>query len=163
MRLPDCLKQGFKQRSIDELAILLTHSDQRVRQSAQFALVKKGDSVLPLFKQIISAAKPDEIAPLHALWGVGQFARAGNESAQAELIECLDHEIMEIRANAARLCGDLGLVQSKAKLIGLLKDPSPRVSSLQPLLLEELLQKGMMKRLQLYSIWPREIAKLTWM
>lgn len=123
-------EQGFEQRSIDELTSLLTHSDQRVRQSAQFALVKKGDSVLPLFKQIISTAKPDEIAPLHALWGVGQFARADNEPAQAELIECLDHEIMEIRANAARLCGDLGFVKSKAKLNDLLKDSSPRVSSL---------------------------------
>jgi quinoprotein glucose dehydrogenase len=123
-------EQGFEQRSIDELTKLLTHSDQRVRQSAQFALVKKGDSVFPILKAIITHAKPDEIAPLHALWGVGQFARTDNEPAQAELIECLDHEIVEIRANAARLCGDLGLVKSKAKLIGLLKDSSPRVSSL---------------------------------
>jgi quinoprotein glucose dehydrogenase len=53
-------EQGFKQRSIDELRNLLTHSDQRVRQSAQFALVEKGDLVLPHFKKIISAAKPDE-------------------------------------------------------------------------------------------------------
>ena len=135
-------EQGFKQRSMDELTNLLTHSDQRVRQSAQFALVKKGDSVLPLFKQIISAAKPDEIAPLHALWGVGQFARAGNETAQAELIECLDHQIMEVRANAARLCGDLGLVQSKAKLIGLLKDPSPRVSSLAAIAVGRVASEG---------------------
>jgi quinoprotein glucose dehydrogenase len=135
-------EQGFKQRSMDELAILLTHSDQRVRQSAQFALVKKGDLVLPLFKQIISAAKPDEIAPLHALWGVGQLARTDNEPAQAELIECLDHKLMEIRANAARLCGDLGLVQSKAKLIVLLKDSSPRVSSLAAIALGRVASEG---------------------
>ena len=135
-------EQGFEQRSIDELATLLAHSDQRVRQSSQFALVKKGDSVLPFFKQIIAQAKQDEIASLHALWGVGQFARAGNKSAQAELIEYLNHKLVEIRANAARLCGDLGLEQSKSKLIGLLKDPSPRVSSLGAVALGRVGDKG---------------------
>ena len=135
-------EQGFKQRSIDELINLLAHSDQRVRQSAQFALVKKGKSVLPVFKEIIAQAKPDEKAPLHAVWGVGQFARAGYESAKAELIECLNHKLIEIRANAARLCGDLGLVQSKAKLIGQLKDSSPRVSSLAAIALGRVASAG---------------------
>ena len=135
-------EQGFKQRSIDELINLLAHSDQRVRQSAQFALVKKGKSVLPVFKEIIAQAKPDEKAPLHAVWGVGQFARAGYESAKAELIECLNHKLIEIRANAARLCGDLGLVQSKAKLVGQLKDSSPRVSSLAAIALGRVASAG---------------------
>ena len=135
-------EQGFKQRSIDELINLLAHSDQRVRQSAQFALVKKGKSVLPVFKEIIAQAKPDEKAPLHAVWGVGQFARAGYESAKAELIECLNHKLIEIRANSARLCGDLGLVQSKAKLIGQLKDSSPRVSSLAAIALGRVASAG---------------------
>jgi quinoprotein glucose dehydrogenase len=135
-------EQGFKQRSIDELINLLAHSDQRVRQSAQFALVKKGKSVLPVFKEIIAQAKPDEKAPLHAVWGVGQFARAGYESAKAELIECLNHKLIEIRANAARLCGDLGLVQSKAKLVVQLKDSSPRVSSLAAIALGRVASAG---------------------
>jgi quinoprotein glucose dehydrogenase len=135
-------EQGFKQRSIDELINLLAHSDQRVRQSAQFALVKKGKSVLPVFKKIIAQAKPDEKAPLHAVWGVGQFARAGYESAKAELIECLNHKLIEIRANAARLCGDLGLVQSKAKLVVQLKDSSPRVSSLAAIALGRVASAG---------------------
>jgi len=135
-------KQGFKHRTMDELTNLLAHSDQRVRQSAQFALIKKGESVLPVLKAIIAQAKPDEIAPLHALWGVGQFARADNKSAQAVLIECLNHKLAEIRANAARLSGDLGLVQSKAKLIGLLEDSSPRVSSLAAIALGRVASEG---------------------
>ena len=128
--LAKLFEQGFEQRSVDELLKLLTHSDQRVRQSAQFALVRKGESVLPLFKEIITQAKPQDIAPLHSVWGVGQLARAGNESAKTQLVDSLNHELVEIRANAARLCGDLGLEQSKAKLIDLLKDSSLRVSSL---------------------------------
>jgi hypothetical protein len=35
-------KEGLSHRSLDELSALLSHSDQRVRQEAQFAIVGKG-------------------------------------------------------------------------------------------------------------------------
>ena len=125
------VKEGFSHRTLSELSSLLRHSDQRVRQEAQFAVVQKGaDGAVSLFADILSNAKVGELAPLHAVWGLGQLARSGNENAKEYLVESLVHPITELRANAARTCGDIKINEARASLIAGLKDPSPRVVSL---------------------------------
>ena len=47
------MAEGFNHRSLPELASLLSHSDQRVRQSSQFAMVKRGNDSIDQFKKII--------------------------------------------------------------------------------------------------------------
>jgi hypothetical protein len=59
----------------------------------------------PLFKQIISKAQAGELAPLHAVWGLGQISRTGHPEARKHLVQTLSHQVAELRANAARTCG----------------------------------------------------------
>ena len=125
------VKEGFAQRSLSELNSLLNHTDQRVRQEAQFAIVKKGpDQALALFSQVLLNAKEGELAPLHAVWGLGQLARMGNVDAKKQLVQTLSHSILELRANAARTCGDSKISEARDALLAGLKDISPRVASL---------------------------------
>ena len=130
-KVAQLVKEGFSHRTLSELSSLLGHSDQRVRQEAQFAIVQKGSDVaVSLFAGILSNAKVGEIAPLHAVWGLGQLARSGNENAKENIVKCLTHPFIELRANAARTCGDIMINQARASLLDGLEDASPRVVSL---------------------------------
>ncbi len=122
---------GFDHRSLPELEGLLEHSDQRVRQAAQFAMVNKGvDAILP-FKSILVHKKYSIYAKLHSIWGLGQLARKGHSEMVSPIIEDLfQNKEDEIRANAAKVAGDSGLVQLVDALVNLLNDSSPRVVSL---------------------------------
>ena len=66
----DVLKAGMKNRNTDELQQLLAHADMRVRMAAQFELVKRNEK--QIFINTLQAAD-DELAMLHAIWGVGQL------------------------------------------------------------------------------------------
>lgn len=91
------IAEGMSERSLDELAELLGHADQRVRLKAQFELVKKADGMRHGNRSILNPAKPAEvkylfsgiatlekvahaadhplIARVHAIWALGQLAR----------------------------------------------------------------------------------------
>ena len=64
------------------------------------------------------------------MWALGQLYRNGVEAAASHLVSSLVSENAEIRANAARTCGDISLTSSKEPLIALLNDSSKRVVSL---------------------------------
>ena len=99
-----------------------------MRQAAQFAMVAKGADALDSMAGILKA-DADRHA-LHALWGLGQLYRNGCKDAVPFILESLTAENAEIRANAARMCGDISLVSAKDSLLSLLEDKSPRVVSL---------------------------------
>src|SRR5262249_45784658 len=68
------LAEGMAQRTAAELAKLLRHLDQRIRQEAQFALAARGaDSIATL--TVILTDKAHPLARLHAIWGLGQIGR----------------------------------------------------------------------------------------
>jgi quinoprotein glucose dehydrogenase len=134
-------KKGFNQRSLPELELLLAHDDQRVRQAAQFAMVAKGADAIDSMAGILKA-DADRHAPLHALWGLGQLYRNGCKDAVPFILESLTAENAEIRANAARMCGDISLVSAKDSLLSLLQDKSPRVVSLATIALGRVAPKG---------------------
>ncbi|SMO62837.1 HEAT repeat domain-containing protein [Fodinibius sediminis] len=106
-----------------QLSDLLFHQDMRVRQKAQFELVKRSSK-----KELLSAIQQKEyqLARLHGIWGVGQLARKDIEEADP-LIPYLSDKDPEIRAQAAKTLGDVRYKPAADALIPLLKDESLRV------------------------------------
>ncbi|MDG0965147.1 MAG: HEAT repeat domain-containing protein [Opitutales bacterium] len=128
------MSDGFGHRSLPELSNLLDHADQRIRQSAQFATVEKGESAVVEFSDILADTESSLQAKLHSVWGLGQLARNGfSESVTPLILKMLESKEIEIRANAARVAGDSNLLNLVNSLIGMLNDPSPRVVSLAAL------------------------------
>ena len=75
------LEEGFGARSPLELLAQLGHPDQRVRQGAQFELVRRGRKAELL--AVARGATVDPFARLHALWGYGQLLRRGSAEVAA--------------------------------------------------------------------------------
>lgn len=116
------LAAGLDKQGDDVLLGLLAHGDRRLRQEAQFELAARGAD----FSRALAADRP-RMARIHAVWGCGQ------RRLSVPLIPLLNDADAEIRAQAARVLGDLR--QGGAALIPLLKDESPRVRSLAALAL----------------------------
>jgi quinoprotein glucose dehydrogenase len=114
------LKDGVKSRPLPELRELLGHEDMRIRQLAQFEIVRRADAT-PLLATAIDTAAP-QLARVHALWGLAQLKPKGSVSK----IPFRDPDA-EIRAQTARLAGELGDTAATTALLTLLSDPSPRV------------------------------------
>jgi quinoprotein glucose dehydrogenase len=118
----DLLRADFAQRPSGDVAALLRHADMRVRQKAQFDLVRRGDVAA-----LLGAARDraDLHARVHGLWGIAQLARRQPAQA-AELVAFLTDADGEIRAQAARLIGDVRYAAAADRVIPLLKDAEPR-------------------------------------
>lgn len=143
-RVAAMFKEGFADRGIAELRGLLSHPDRRVRQAAQFALVDRGEEGLAALREVASG-EGAAIPRLHALWGIGQAARRSGEKTAAggSLLPLLRDAVAELRANAARVLGDLRLPDAKpALLAALAEDPSPRVRSLAAIALGRTAKAG---------------------
>jgi putative membrane-bound dehydrogenase-like protein len=115
----------FDARSAADLATLLRHVDMRIRQKAQFELVRRGDL------QTLAAAAKDpanQLARIHAVWGIAQLARTGKDGAPhaALLTPLLADSDAEIRAQAAKMIGDLRYAPAASNLVPLLSDSAPR-------------------------------------
>ncbi len=150
------LAEGMERRPVVELAELLAHADMRVRQASQFELVDRasvhvrkklahtqdsgventsddGKTALSALTKTAASSGP-VLARLHAIWGLGQVGRVRQEGRQFEagllLVPMLDDPEMEVRAQAARVLGDLHDPRAFDSLIGRLKDESPRVRSM---------------------------------
>ncbi|MCB9950791.1 MAG: HEAT repeat domain-containing protein [Planctomycetaceae bacterium] len=136
-------KEGFKQRSSNELVELLGHADRRVRQRAQFALVGRNDEgVLNL---IAESTEADLLPRIHAIWGLGQLLRQAPSrldnpptpshelhlSNLRSVVKLLSDENPEIRTQAAIVLGNdarLRNFQGEAVsgLINLVRTGTPR-------------------------------------
>jgi len=117
--------KGFKQRSNDELVKLLAHPDYRVRQRAQFALAERGTKSLDALTNV-AKNDPNQFARIHAIWGLAQIARLNVKSLDG-IVPLLQDADAEIRAQVAKILGDLRHTASGDKLVSLLIDQSPRV------------------------------------
>ncbi|MEX2153469.1 MAG: HEAT repeat domain-containing protein [Gemmatimonadaceae bacterium] len=113
---------SFKERPAAELLALLRHTDMRVRTKAQFELVDRGAA-----NDLLASARQTrhQLARIHGLWGIGQLARRDPTRA-AFLIDFLKDGDPEIRAQAAKLIGDLRYGVASSELVPLLLDPVPR-------------------------------------
>jgi putative membrane-bound dehydrogenase-like protein len=116
------LSADFSQYTPAQLLDLLSHADMRVRLKAQFDLVERGAT-----EELQAAlAQEDQLARIHGIWGIGQLAR--KDAAQTQtLLPLLSDDDAEIRAQAAKLLGDLAYGAATDALIPMLKDQSARV------------------------------------
>ncbi|QXD23543.1 c-type cytochrome [Opitutia bacterium ISCC 51] len=118
------LQEGMAERSVPQLRELLSHADQRIRLNAQFELVKRNE-----IDSLAEDSQADhQLKSIHAVWGLGQLARAENETAINQLLKLLDAADPEIQVQASKALGDLkpGSFNGQV-LIPLLDSPHPRV------------------------------------
>lgn len=117
-------KEGFTQRSDEELSTLLGHPDTRVRLRAQFALAERGAKSATVFQRLL--AGDQRLTRLHAIWGLGQLGRS-NADVLRPLVSLLGDRDALIRAQAAKVLGDGHYRTAVDELIGRLNDPEPEV------------------------------------
>jgi putative heme-binding domain-containing protein len=108
----------------EKIGAHLKNPDMRVRQKAQFELVARGDKGLDVLTKY-SLQKENQLARVHAIWGISQFARKDMKHAQL-LLPLLTDSDGEIRAQAAKWIGDVRYKEAGDKLIPLLKDEFSR-------------------------------------
>ena len=121
------LAAGFAARAETELVAQLGHPDQRVRQGAQFELVRRGQQGALL--AVARDASAPKLARIHGLWGYGQLLRR-NAAEAAALESLLRDGDAEVRAQTVKIFGDAADGAAKAEataLVPLLADISPRV------------------------------------
>ncbi len=113
---------SFKEKSAAELLALLRHADMRVRTKAQFELVDRGAA-----SDLLASARQTshQIARIHGLWGIAQLARKDIRQARP-LVDFLKDSDPEIRAQSAKLIGDLRYDAASKTLVAMLLDPAPR-------------------------------------
>ena len=116
------LQEGFKSRSLEELASFLAHEDMRIRMEAQFSLVRKKEAQT---LKNVAASSQNLLARLHAIWGLGQLARKNGKVGE-DILPFLKDSEGEVRAQASKVLGDAKIGSSESSLIELLKDPYPR-------------------------------------
>jgi len=114
------LAKDLKKQTVDELLELLGHTDCRIRQQAQFALVARGES--KALRVLATDRKAEFLPRLHSLWGLGQLK---HRDPDLLAVLCAD-DSDELRAQAARWAGELGF-DPENRIPVMLRDPSPRV------------------------------------
>jgi quinoprotein glucose dehydrogenase len=116
------IAEGFVRQSAEELKSLLAHPDQRVRLEAQFSLASQWTGI-PTFSAALHGES--QSARLHAIWGLGQIGRT-SPAAIDSLLPLLGDTFVEVRAQTAKVFGDLRATQAYEPLLKLLSDPDPR-------------------------------------
>lgn len=116
------LAEDFGDRSDDQLSSLLEHEDMRIRQKAQFELVDRNANEV-LLSAIENSS--NQLARIHGIWGLAQLGREDIEAVQP-LIEFLGDDDSEIRAQSAKMLGDVRYEPAAESIIPLLSDEDPR-------------------------------------
>ncbi len=118
------LAAKFADKTEDELGEILKNADMRVRQKAQFELVKRGAKGSEIFQKALKQTT-HQLARVHAIWGISQLARMDKKFAEL-LLPLLKDSDPEIRAQAAKWLGDIKYSEAGAVLVPLLKDGNSR-------------------------------------
>lgn len=118
------LADDIKKYETEKVGQLLTHADMRVRQKAQFELVRRGEEGLEQLQKYV-AQTDHQLARVNSIWGISQFART--DIKHGELLRpLLKDKDPEIRAQAAKWLGDVRCKSAGDDLIPLLKDEYSR-------------------------------------
>ncbi|QEH38713.1 HEAT repeat protein [Aquisphaera giovannonii] len=121
------LAAGMARRSVAYLVALLAHEDMRIRQEAQLELAARGER--PALAAVARGKGGSTLARIHAAWGLGQIARRSPAGIREEIEPLLADSDAEVRAQAARVLGEVGDAAAGKALIPRLADESPRVRS----------------------------------
>jgi len=122
------IESDFSEKNNTQLADLLGHPDMRIRQRAQFSLAARGEDGLKIFR-VAALQKENQLARVHALWGIAQQGRKNNELG-SEFIKYLEDADPEIQAQAAKMIGDIRYQGASAGLQKLALHESLRVRML---------------------------------
>ena len=125
-KVQELLALDFSGNDIQSIKELLGHQDQRLRQKAQFHFVDMGKAGLEVLTDVANSPDANQLARIHALWGISQLVRQG-VAKSSELEPFLLDADEEVIAQAAKLIGDVRHAGGDATLIGLLGHPSIRV------------------------------------
>jgi putative heme-binding domain-containing protein len=118
------MQLDYSSQGESELNKLLFYPDMRIRQKAQFELVSRGQKGWDEFKKAVDQ-RENQLARVHAIWGMGQLARK-DKSHAAPLVDLLKDEDPEIVAQAAKIIGDIKYKEAGDALIPLLQHSYPR-------------------------------------
>lgn len=117
------IAEPFTDRPIADLVGFLSHPDMRIRTKAQFHLVdRNAGSEL----ESVATGSDHQLARIHAIWGIGQLERR-NQGPAAALVPLLQDADAEIRAQAAKILGDVRYGDAADELMAGLQDPEARV------------------------------------
>ena len=116
------LGEGVANTPVLELMNLLGHADRRIRQLAQFELAQRKD-VATL--EIALTCDLTTVAKVHAVWGLWQLGRAGTDVSPV-LMKALSAQDAEVRAQAAKVAGELKLKEAEAALIRMVQNGNAR-------------------------------------
>lgn len=119
------IQSKFSELDADSLGGLLGYMDKRVRQKAQFELAKRGRRGFSVFENTL-AESTNQMARIHAIWGIGQLARETANRAEV-LVSLLQDSDPEIIAQAAKVIGDLAYNPAAGSLVPFLKHELPRI------------------------------------
>lgn len=126
------LEEGMKSRDVAELTKLLAHADRRVRMEAEFELAARGKEGRAALEQAaekkdaVADARLAQLARLHAIWGLGIQGR--KDSAACESLPALLKDAdSEVRAQVAKVLGDVRYGDAAGALTIRLGDDTPRV------------------------------------
>jgi quinoprotein glucose dehydrogenase len=125
-KVQELLTADFTKMPVAEVMELLGHQDQRIRKKAQFHFVKMDRSGIKPLLEVANSPEANQLARIHALWGISQLIRQG-VAKSSELEPFLLDADDEVIAQAAKLVGDVRHAGADATLIGLLSHPSIRV------------------------------------
>jgi quinoprotein glucose dehydrogenase len=119
------LADGLGGRELDAVAELLRHRDRRVRTLAQFELVRREEPGWERLRAVLARGE-DELASMHAVWGLGVAALQ-----RPELLDGLTPHLGDprprVRAQAARVLGDHRHAPSASRLVEAVGDEDPVV------------------------------------
>ncbi len=116
---------NYEEEDTDALIALLRNQDMRIRKKAQFELATRTFWGYRAMKKALTE-ETDQLARIHAIWGIGQIAAADTEEA-APLEALLEDKDPEIVAQAIKVLGDVTYEAVAPKLLSLLKSEHPRV------------------------------------
>jgi quinoprotein glucose dehydrogenase len=134
------IAEGFEKKSIAELAKLLEFPHQQVRQEAQFELAsRKPEEAMKAFVGVLKDSK-NQLARLHAVWGLGMIARKDNIATHSLFAAVKDNDLEVKRAvieQLGRVVHRQGIMggfdvddgEVLKALNGLLSDPDDRVKA----------------------------------
>lgn len=121
------IANGFTSTPLETLAKLLQHPHQQVRQAVQFELANRGEVSIDTLDRVLTGEDQPQLTRVHAIWALGQIARHVPASRERVIksirwgLSVGDDE--QLRAQAARVLGDVRDTGSSSELVKLLAQP----------------------------------------
>jgi len=115
----------YEDQKTDSLVSLLSYSDMRIRQKAQFELANRTFWGYRALEKALTEEE-NQFARIHAIWGIGQIAANDKDDAEP-LLQLLNDDDPEIIAQSVKVLGDLRYEKAADTLVSLTSHENDRV------------------------------------